>query len=177
MSKRKEALSMMVQELIKGNSDAAAEELKKYMSVASSEILGEKEDKDEKAKKDEKPDFADLDGDGNEEESAKEAVKDKEKKGKKKVDESKEQLDELSTSMYQKYDVAADAAIDYHDKSASQMNRRASSRDASDEDKERYKGRKEKHIRKLRNREEGKKRAAVGVARNEANRLAKKHIG
>ena len=173
MSKRKEALSMMVQELIKGNSDAAAEELKKYMSVASSEILGEKEDKDKKAKKDEKPDFADLDGDGNEEESAKEAAKDKEKKGKKKVDES-EQLNELSTEKMARYKDAADAAIDYHDKSASQMNRRASSRGASDEEKEKYNASKEKHIKKLRNREEGKKRADVGLARNKANATAKK---
>ncbi len=114
-----------------------------------------------------KPDYIDIDKDGDKKEPMKKAAKDAEE----------EQLDELSTDMYQRYDDAADAAIDYHDKSASQMNRRASSDDASDEDKERYKGRKEKHIHKLRNRERGRKRAELGMSRNAANFKAKRMRG
>jgi hypothetical protein len=45
-----------------------------------SEILSEDEDEDEDAEVDEKPDFLDMDGDGNKDESFEDAVKDKEKK-------------------------------------------------------------------------------------------------
>lgn len=66
------AVHKMVEALISGDSDAAADHLHAYLQAKTRElILGEKEDEKEK------PDFADIDEDGDKKESAKKADKDK----------------------------------------------------------------------------------------------------
>jgi hypothetical protein len=67
--KKINAVHKMVEALISGDSDAAAEHLHTYLQEKTRDlILGEKE----------KPDFADIDDDGNKKESMKKAAEDKE---------------------------------------------------------------------------------------------------